>query len=78
MIFVEITGWANSSDLSGSLNPEEAVAAVLTNEGVQDTSPLGTLPARIGPFDDFREADSFNRLVQSFGAFSSVVEDPRA
>ncbi|NMP22710.1 hypothetical protein [Sulfobacillus harzensis] len=78
MIFVEITGWANPHQLSAGLDPAEAVESVLRGEGVEDTAPLHHLPARIGPFDNFREADSFNRLLQGYGAICSIVDDPRA
>ena len=78
MIFVEITGFANQAELTQNFEPPEAVEAVLRGQGVDDTAPLHNLPARIGPFDNFREADSFCRLLQGYGAICSLVEDRRA
>lgn len=77
MIFVEITGWADQAEVTQNFDPPEAVEAVLHGQGVDDTAPLYHLPARIGPFDDFREADSFCRLLQEYGAICSLVEDRR-
>lgn len=73
MIFIEITGWVPSSE-SLPQPPQQAVETVLEEEGL-DTD-LATLPARIGPFATFQEADSMGRLIQGYGAEALVVEDP--
>lgn len=79
MVYVEVTGWTNPP---GPLEetPLQQVAEVLQAEHVGDldnlVERLHHLPARVGPFRDFTEATSVNRLLMGFGANSMVVEEP--
>ncbi len=78
MIYIDITGWVDPPAPMNA-SPASAAATALHDQGLGETSQLEALlerpPARVGPFEQFREAQSISRLLQGFGALAMVVED---
>ena len=75
MLYVTVTGWADLPESHQSVS----IAEAMHDQGLGHTqailASLQSLPARLGPFETFREAQSVNRLLMGYGALSMVVEE---
>ncbi len=75
MLYITVTGWANSPES----RPFLQIAEAMHDQGAGNTQEilgsLESLPARLGPFATFQQAQSVNRLLMGYGALSAVVEE---